>query len=449
MRIRLVGVRTSTRRALDQIFPAAGWSGGAGRRRVVGGRDAGRARLHPLPPPRSGSAAPPHGRARARGEHGEQPERVRQSSVARLPPASSPKAGAGDLAGAGSSCRPGPLLYREEVRRPATRAPGRPPPTPAQAEPWTPTSHGYDGPRPRMPTRRPTPRPSGPAAAPATRSASTPIRHRRERATADDNSAARRWERHWRRDITDADCVGSAVGALASGADGRARRPRRRVRLLALMVAVWGVALGIAGAGPVVPVDVGVQARPGRGRRRRPARCLRRWSATSSRSRSGPQVYSWILTGEIAGAGSVLARQPGHARLEYPFWLFAVLGLALALPCGGGCPSGPGRRQPDGAGRDRHRDSTNAPAGRPRPDHGQPLERSVIGFWYVVRTPTNRILIIASAVGYFFFAGLRTFRGVLVRHQYQVDTFTISVLALVVGAGAGRRDVPGGSPTCC
>jgi predicted MFS family arabinose efflux permease len=55
---------------------------------------------------------------------------------------------------------------------------------------------------------------------------------------------------------------------------------------------------------------------------------------------------------------------------------------------------------------------------------------------YVLRVPTNRILIVASALGYFFFAGLRGFAVEFSQDQYGVSKSQASGLMLVVGVGA-------------
>ncbi|UNS96341.1 MFS transporter [Streptomyces tubbatahanensis] len=54
---------------------------------------------------------------------------------------------------------------------------------------------------------------------------------------------------------------------------------------------------------------------------------------------------------------------------------------------------------------------------------------------YVLRIPTNLVLIVASALGYFFFSGLRAFATVFTTDQYGVSTSVASSLVLVVGAG--------------
>ena len=58
---------------------------------------------------------------------------------------------------------------------------------------------------------------------------------------------------------------------------------------------------------------------------------------------------------------------------------------------------------------------------------------------YIMKIPTNVLLIISSSLGYFFFAGLETFAVVFVRGHFQVSqaTATLVLGVLVVGAVIG------------
>lgn len=55
---------------------------------------------------------------------------------------------------------------------------------------------------------------------------------------------------------------------------------------------------------------------------------------------------------------------------------------------------------------------------------------------YVLRVRTNVVLIVASALGYFFFAGLRAFAIIFARGHYGVSKPVATSLILVIGAGA-------------
>jgi predicted MFS family arabinose efflux permease len=55
---------------------------------------------------------------------------------------------------------------------------------------------------------------------------------------------------------------------------------------------------------------------------------------------------------------------------------------------------------------------------------------------YVLRARTNVVIIITSALGYFYFAGLRSFAIIFVTGHYHISQSVASVLTLVVGIGA-------------
>ena len=54
----------------------------------------------------------------------------------------------------------------------------------------------------------------------------------------------------------------------------------------------------------------------------------------------------------------------------------------------------------------------------------------------VLRIPTNVILIVASACGYFYLSGVETFGSEFVKEQYHIDQVLANLLLLVVGGGA-------------
>jgi predicted MFS family arabinose efflux permease len=64
---------------------------------------------------------------------------------------------------------------------------------------------------------------------------------------------------------------------------------------------------------------------------------------------------------------------------------------------------------------------------------------------YVLRVRTNVVLILASACGYYFLAGLQTFGLEFSKEQYGIDQALASTLLLVVGAGAFAGVLTGGS----
>jgi predicted MFS family arabinose efflux permease len=55
---------------------------------------------------------------------------------------------------------------------------------------------------------------------------------------------------------------------------------------------------------------------------------------------------------------------------------------------------------------------------------------------YLLRIPTYRLLIIASSLGYYFFAGARAFGMIYLTHHYHLPRSTVTALAIIVGIGA-------------
>lgn len=63
---------------------------------------------------------------------------------------------------------------------------------------------------------------------------------------------------------------------------------------------------------------------------------------------------------------------------------------------------------------------------------------------YVLRVRTNVVLIVASALGYMFFAGVQTFSVLLLRSRYGVSESAASSLLILVGLGGLIGVVSGG-----
>jgi predicted MFS family arabinose efflux permease len=64
---------------------------------------------------------------------------------------------------------------------------------------------------------------------------------------------------------------------------------------------------------------------------------------------------------------------------------------------------------------------------------------------YVLRIRTNVVLIIASACGYYFLAGVQTFGVEFTTHQYGIDQALANLLLLVIGGGAVAGVLLGGT----
>jgi MFS family permease len=254
--------------------------------------------------------------------------------------------------------------------------------------------------------------------------------------------------------------VSSLVGAVAALPFGVLADRVRRTWTLSVAIVAWGtamlwsatagsfgqllearLALGVvtASAGPIVASLVGDYF-PGRERGR---------------------IYSFILTGELIGAGvgfavtgdiAALSWRVAFVILAIPAFVLAYLVFRLPEPVRGG----QGALLPEAG----YRESTpeavepiSAPGGitdaqrlaldrHIAPDPRLVREASVgpMGFMaaarYVLHVRTNVALIISGACGYYFLAGVQTFGVEFVHAQYHVDQVLANLLMLVVGGGA-------------
>lgn len=232
-----------------------------------------------------------------------------------------------------------------------------------------------------------------------------------------------------------------------------------RVRLLSISVGLWALAMIASGlaptyswlvltrvvlgvvvavAGPVIASLVGDYFFPHeRGR-----------------------VLGFILAGELIGtgigyavAGMVTAILPWRAV----FIVFAAPAILLAYwvwrlrePKRGGqdrlepvTPQEPKRRaqKPQKAVdersvQDRVRDAGITPTRAAVLDENparMPIQRAIR---YILRIPSNVALIVSSALGYFFFAGLKTFGILFIGSHFHMGTAVVSVIFPVIGLGA-------------
>jgi predicted MFS family arabinose efflux permease len=249
--------------------------------------------------------------------------------------------------------------------------------------------------------------------------------------------------------------VSSGAGALASVPIGALADRVARVRLLIGTIVIWSLALAVGGAA-----------------RSYPWLLLSRLGLGATAAAVGPlfasllgdlfpaaeraRLLGWILTGEMIGAGAGLLVGGNIGAVlswRYVFWLMAVLGVGLAIAVYRRLP------EPARGGRSRlHRGATEVPyarrvrlfAGTGGPsDTRSTLRRPpTVPFFqamvHVLRIRTVRVLIVASALGYFFFAGVRTFGLVFVEGRFGIGTGAITAFLPVIGAGALAGAVLGG-----
>ncbi|MDQ6796503.1 MAG: MFS transporter [Actinomycetota bacterium] len=241
----------------------------------------------------------------------------------------------------------------------------------------------------------------------------------------------------------------SLVGALATVPVGILADRARRMRLLAVGVGAWTVAMALAGAATSFAMLLGARVLLG-------AVTATARPTTSSmvgdlypverRGRALGVIQSGMLIGTATGflIGGVIG---AALSWRYAFWALAVAGVALAaafwrLP--EPPRTGAGRAPPPPP------DGTAEPRPRARPDPRLVLEGDVarLPLWnavrYVLSIRTNVVVIIATSVGTFFFVGVETFGVLFAVHQYRLTTLTADLGVPLLGLGALVGVIAGG-----
>lgn len=266
--------------------------------------------------------------------------------------------------------------------------------------------------------------------------------------------------------------VTSLVAAVTTLPFGVLADRLNRTRTLGAMVACWGAAmiwsatatsfgslmiarlvLGVAtaAAGPMIASLIGDYF-PG-----------------SERGR----IYGYILTGDLLGAGvgfavtgdiAALSWRAAFVLLALPAFALAGVMLRLPEPARGGRGPLPAEGAPGGstehtgrpAPEDPLPDGTTTDVQRlarekgitPDPGRvltGDPRRLSLLGaVRYVLRVRSNLVLIIASACGYYFMAGVETFGTEFTKEQYHLSQVVANLGLIVVGAGAVAGVLAGG-----
>lgn len=174
------------------------------------------------------------------------------------------------------------------------------------------------------------------------------------------------------------------------------------------------------------------------------------------------RFFAYILTGEIIGAGFgfiVSGEITAVLSWRWGFWVLVLPGIALAFailkllpePKRGGAsripdgaervPMGADEAATDGGDEELTVAQEVAQGDGIEPDESlvldeDPTEMAVPdAIRYVLRVPTNRVLIVASALGWFFFAGVRTFGVIFVRAQFGLGQATATALLAAIGVG--------------
>ena len=253
--------------------------------------------------------------------------------------------------------------------------------------------------------------------------------------------------------------VSSLVAAVASIPFGILADRFRRTRILGVAIVGWGVAMvwsatagnfsdlltarlflgiGTAAAGPIVASLVGD------------------YFGGEERGR----VYSYILTGELAGAGLGFAVTGDIAALSWraAFIFLAIPALYLAYRVFKMPEPARGNQDPlrtsdvPAEALDNPTDAQRVAFERGvRPDPDKIIGPEIRSFGIIKATRvvlsirTNVILIVASACGYFYLSGIETFAVEYVKQQYGVAQAVANLLLLVLGAGAALGTLTAGN----
>ncbi len=241
----------------------------------------------------------------------------------------------------------------------------------------------------------------------------------------------------------------------------------RRTRLLAISILGWAVAMLFAGAATsflwllLSRIALGVVTAT-------TGPTIASLTGDFFPARSRARILSYILGGELVGTGIGFVFSGEIAALvgwRYAFWWLVIPSAALfwlvrRLP--EPARDGQSRLQPGQTNIPDEREVDHCDS-RPKDVAGEapessagqvacrahiepqrelvltenPRDRSL--WWavrYVLRVRTNVVIIITSALGYFYFAGLRSFAIIFVTGHYHISQSVASVLTLVVGIGA-------------
>jgi MFS family permease len=240
--------------------------------------------------------------------------------------------------------------------------------------------------------------------------------------------------------------ISTFVGAIATVPMGALSDRVSRVNLLAVAVSLWAVAMVACALaqsyGWLLLARLGlgaVTATAG------PAIASLTGDFFPAAERG--KIYGYILSGELLGAGigfvisgslaSAVSWRAAFAVLALPAAALAVaIWRGLAEPERGAQREQHGEVRPFGVAR-RAVERRHVDPVRERVLHRDPGELTLSqATRYVLRIPTNRWLIAAAAVGYFFFAGMRTFALVFVRGHLDLGQSTATIVLFLAGIGA-------------
>jgi MFS family permease len=247
------------------------------------------------------------------------------------------------------------------------------------------------------------------------------------------------------------------VGAAVTLPAGALTDHTNRVRLLTVAVALWAVAMG---AGAVAQsYDWLLFSRLGLG-------AVTAFVGPAVASLTGDffpatergRMYGYIIAGELIGSGIGIVVAGLISDVASWRWAFAILALPAVLLAFAIARKLPepirGKQTRLDPRRDEHPDQGSVRAAilasdvKAQPELvlredpvTMPLHRAVL---YVLRIPSNRALIAASAIGYFLLAGVQTFGLVFVRGHFHLNQEATVAVLFVVGIGSVGGVLAGG-----
>lgn len=243
----------------------------------------------------------------------------------------------------------------------------------------------------------------------------------------------------------------SLVGAATTLPFGMLADRIARVRLLAICVLTWSVSVLVAGAASHYVMMLLAQVALGAGIGAATP-VVASLTGDLFRAAERGRVYGLILAGEFLGAAAALlfaGQMAAWWSWRGSFWLLAIPGpiLAVALikmlaePVRGGMDEDvPASKSTDEDGSERWPSLTKLVVDAGIKPHQKlvltedPADKSMLwAIRYVLTIRTNVYIIIASALAYYYVAGLQAFIVVFLRGRFDLGQSAASTLLIMVG----------------
>jgi predicted MFS family arabinose efflux permease len=263
--------------------------------------------------------------------------------------------------------------------------------------------------------------------------------------------------------------VAALSGALATIPVGMLTDRVHRINLLTISIVLWSVAMLASAFAPSFPVLVATRVALG-AVTATAGPTLASLTGDFFPARERAKMWGLILTGQLLGSGIgivVSGNLAGALSWRYGFGWLAIPGIMLAVAIwkllveparGGQSRLEPGAEELVSA--EDVQDEPAAQDGGVAADNEQELAQKVVreqshdphdhlvlredpvkmSLWkavrYVLSVRTNVIVIVATSMGFVFFAGVQTFAVILMRSRYGLSQAAASSIIILIGAGA-------------